>query len=122
MRYGLYLPNFGACATARELADLARAAEDAGWDGFFLWDHIAFNEPVPFVDPWVALAAIATNTERIRLGPLVTPLPRRRPQKVARESVTLDHLSGGRLVLGVGIGGDWWREYSAFGEPGADST
>jgi alkanesulfonate monooxygenase SsuD/methylene tetrahydromethanopterin reductase-like flavin-dependent oxidoreductase (luciferase family) len=120
MRYGLYLPNFGACASVRELSELARAAETAGWDGFFLWDHIAFEEPVPFVDPWVALTAMALSTTRLQLGPMVTPLPRRRPWQVARASATLDKLSGGRLVLGVGLGGDWWREYSAFGEPAED--
>ena len=86
-------------------------AEQAGWDGLFLWDHLLFEVDVPFVDAWIALAAIAAATERIRLGPLVTPLPRRRPWKVARESVTLDHLSGGRLVLGVGLGIDFWREF-----------
>ncbi|HEX9412054.1 MAG TPA: LLM class flavin-dependent oxidoreductase [Ktedonobacterales bacterium] len=120
MRYGLYLPNFGEFASARVLAQLVREAEDAGWDGFFLWDHVLTAAPVPFVDPWVALGAMALTTERIRLGPLVTPLPRRRPWKLAREAVTVDHLSGGRLVLGVGIGGDWWREYSAFGEDAGD--
>jgi alkanesulfonate monooxygenase SsuD/methylene tetrahydromethanopterin reductase-like flavin-dependent oxidoreductase (luciferase family) len=121
MRYGIYVPNFGAFADPRTLAQLAREAEEAGWEGFFLWDHLLTAEPVPFVDPWVALAAMAAGTERIRLGPLVTPLPRRRPWTLAREAVTLDHLSGGRLVLGAGIGGDWWREYSAFGEAGEDA-
>ena len=76
--------------------------------------------PCPLVDAWVALSAVATSTSRIRLGPLVTPLPRRRPWKVARESVTLDHLSRGRLVLGVGLGIDYWREFSAFPGEAAD--
>src|SRR5260221_4489362 len=122
MRYGLYLPNFGEFASARVLAQLVREAEDAGWDGFFLWDHVLTAAPVPFVDPWVALGAMALTTERIRLGPLVTPLPRRRPWKLAREAVTLDHLSGGRLVLGVGIGGDFWREFSGFGGEAVDDA
>jgi probable F420-dependent oxidoreductase len=105
MQYGLYLPNFGAFGDARTVMTLAREAEQAGWDGFFLWDHIASGEgPVPMVDPWVALAAIAASTERIRIGTTVTPLPRRRPWKLARETASLDRLSGGRLVLGVGIG------------------
>ena len=121
MRFAVNMPNFGAFSDARALAELAREAEEAGWDGFFLWDHINSPEPMPFADPWVTLTAIAMRTQRIRLGALVTPLPRRRPWKVAREAVTLDHLCGGRLVLGVGIGSDKWREYSAFGEPGDDS-
>jgi alkanesulfonate monooxygenase SsuD/methylene tetrahydromethanopterin reductase-like flavin-dependent oxidoreductase (luciferase family) len=106
LRYGLSMPNFGEGIDAGEIAGLAREAEEAGWDGFFLWDHLlAFSPgPVPVVDPWIALAAAATSTSRIRLGPMVTPLPRRRPVKLARESASLDHLSGGRLVLGVGIG------------------
>ncbi|MFN2282836.1 MAG: LLM class flavin-dependent oxidoreductase [Anaerolineae bacterium] len=103
MQYGIYLPNFGPYGDARVLAGLARDAENAGWDGFFLWDHMA-GHALPFVDPWVALTAVALNTQRLRIGTTVTPLPRRRPWKIARETVSLDHLSGGRLTLGVGIG------------------
>jgi alkanesulfonate monooxygenase SsuD/methylene tetrahydromethanopterin reductase-like flavin-dependent oxidoreductase (luciferase family) len=118
MRYALNVPNFGAFADTRALAELAHEAEEAGWDGFFLWDHIG-GWPAPTADPWVALAAMAMTTSRIRLGPLVTPLPRRRPWKLARETATLDHLSNGRLILGVGIGDDTLgREYSAYGESG----
>lgn len=120
MRYGIHVPNFGPYADVRLLADLAAAAEQSGWDGFFLWDHVRFETPQPMVDPWVALTAIALRTERIRLGPLVTPLPRRRPGKLAHEAATLDQLSRGRLVQGVGIGGDWWGEFSAFGESADD--
>jgi alkanesulfonate monooxygenase SsuD/methylene tetrahydromethanopterin reductase-like flavin-dependent oxidoreductase (luciferase family) len=120
MRFAINLPAFAALADTRELAELAHQAEDAGWDGFFLWDHIQAEPGMPVADPWVTLTAIAMRTQRIRLGPLVTPLPRRRPAKLARETVTLDHLSNGRLILGVGIGGDrWFKEYSTFGE-GAD--
>ena len=87
------------------LVELAVAAERAGWDAFFLWDHMVVDRAgVEIVDPWVTLGAIAARTDRIRLGTCVTPLARRRPQKVARETVTLDRLSGGRLVLGVGVG------------------
>ncbi|HEY7350536.1 MAG TPA: LLM class flavin-dependent oxidoreductase [Ktedonobacterales bacterium] len=121
MRYALDLPNFGDWANPRTLAELAREAEEAGWDGFFLWDHLQAFPAAPFADPWVALAAMAQHTQRIRLGTMVTPLPRRRPWKLARETVSVDQLSGGRLVLGVGIGVDQWREYSAFGEPGDDA-
>jgi probable F420-dependent oxidoreductase len=104
MRYGIYLPNFGSYGDARVLADLARDAEQAGWDGFFIWDHIATEEHLPMVDPWVGLTAVALATSRILLGTSVTPLPRRRPWKLARETVSLDRLSGGRFILGVGIG------------------
>lgn len=105
MYYGIDVPNFGEFSDITLLVDMAQEAEQAGWDGFFLWDHISLGlYPVPIVDTWVALAAIAARTERIRLGPMVTPLPRRRPSKVAREAVSLDHLSDGRLILGVGAG------------------
>jgi alkanesulfonate monooxygenase SsuD/methylene tetrahydromethanopterin reductase-like flavin-dependent oxidoreductase (luciferase family) len=107
VRRGISVPCFGTGLNAALVADWAVAAESAGWDGFFLWDHLfAFAAgPVDVVDPWIALTAAACATERIRLGILVTPLPRRRPLVVARQSVTLDRLSRGRLVLGVGIGG-----------------
>jgi alkanesulfonate monooxygenase SsuD/methylene tetrahydromethanopterin reductase-like flavin-dependent oxidoreductase (luciferase family) len=104
MQYAVYLPNFGVYGNARVIADLAHDAETAGWDGFFIWDHMTQDRPVPVVDPWITLTAAAATTSRIRLGTTVTPLPRRRPWKLARETVSLDHLSGGRLVLGVGIG------------------
>lgn len=111
MKYGVTLPNWGDCFDPRGLAAMAREAEAAGWDGFFIWDHVQFI-PTPTVDTWVALAAIALATERIRIGPMVTPLPRRRPVKLARETVSIDYLSGGRLILGVGIGaGPWEWEY-----------
>jgi alkanesulfonate monooxygenase SsuD/methylene tetrahydromethanopterin reductase-like flavin-dependent oxidoreductase (luciferase family) len=118
MRYGLYLPNFGAFGDARLLADLARDAEQAGWDGFFLWDHIVRTWTTEVVDPWIALTAIALSTTRIRFGTLVTPLARRRPWKVARETVSLDQLSGGRLILGVGLGSSRGQavEWANFGE------
>ncbi|MBN1219936.1 MAG: LLM class flavin-dependent oxidoreductase [Anaerolineae bacterium] len=104
MNYAVFLPNFGLYGDARTLAQLARDAEAAGWDGFFIWDHIAAWGNREMVDPWVALAAIALQTERVRLGAMITPLARRRPWKVARETVSVDHLSGGRLTLGVGLG------------------
>jgi alkanesulfonate monooxygenase SsuD/methylene tetrahydromethanopterin reductase-like flavin-dependent oxidoreductase (luciferase family) len=116
VKFALNLPNFGNFSDINALVELAVEAETAGWDGFFLWDHILADEGVPFVDPWIAMTAIACATRRIRIGTMVTPIPRRRPWKLAREAVTLDHLSNGRLILGVGIGGDGWREYSAFGE------
>lgn len=120
VRYAVYAPPFGTFGDVNLLVELARDAEQAGWDGFFLWDHLLYQDDVPFVDAWIALAAMAAATERIRLGPLITPLPRRRPWKVARESVTLDHLSAGRLVLGVGLGIDFWREFAGFAGEAAD--
>jgi alkanesulfonate monooxygenase SsuD/methylene tetrahydromethanopterin reductase-like flavin-dependent oxidoreductase (luciferase family) len=119
VKYGIYAPNYGELGDARLLAETAREAEQAGWDGFFMWDHMLWTHPAngPTVDPWIALAAVAMTTEHIRIGALVTPVARRRPWKLAREIVTLDHLSGGRVVLGVGSGHDAFREYSAFGEP-----
>jgi alkanesulfonate monooxygenase SsuD/methylene tetrahydromethanopterin reductase-like flavin-dependent oxidoreductase (luciferase family) len=106
MQYGLNLPNGGAWGDARTLADLAHLAEEVGWDGVFLEDYIVWqsHQDVPTYDPWIALAAIALRTEHIRFGTAITPLTRRRPWKVARETVTLDHLSKGRLILGVGLG------------------
>jgi len=96
------------------LAELAVEAEQAGWDGFFVQDFI-YCDDAPIVDPWIALAAIAMQTSRIRIGAFMTALPRRRPWKVARETVSLDHLSNGRLIFGAGLGfqrEDFW----AFGE------
>jgi alkanesulfonate monooxygenase SsuD/methylene tetrahydromethanopterin reductase-like flavin-dependent oxidoreductase (luciferase family) len=118
MRSGLFLPLFDPLADPAVVARLAAEAEEASWDGFFLWDQIRWREPVLAVgDTQVTLAAIAAATERIRFGPLVTPLARRRPVKVARETAALDLLSGGRLTLGVGLGGDEFaREYSTTGE------
>ena len=119
LKYGLYLLNSGESAYARTLAELAQEAEGAGWDGFFLSDTISLRRR-PSVDPFIALAAIAMTTRRIRIGTLVTPLSRRRPWKVARETVSIDHLSNGRLILGVGSGEpdreSGIREFGTFGE------
>lgn len=123
MQYGVFLPPFDELADADRLAYLAASAEVSGWDGLFLWDHIAYRPPVRAVaDPWIALAAMAARTERIRLGPMVTPLPRRRPVVIARQTATLDRFSNGRLVMGVGIGGDNSREFSGTGEVVDDRT
>ena len=91
MYYGVSLPPFGDYADARTLANLAHEAEQVGWDGFFLWDHIVYDPTwYPMVDPWVGLTAIALHTSRIRLGTMVTPVARRRPWKLARETVSVD--------------------------------
>jgi alkanesulfonate monooxygenase SsuD/methylene tetrahydromethanopterin reductase-like flavin-dependent oxidoreductase (luciferase family) len=117
MKYGISIPNFGYYFDARRTAELAHKAEEAGWDGFFVWDHLHWPmHPAPVADPWVLLTAIALRTERIRLGTMVTPLSRRRPWKLARETLTLDHLSNGRLILGVGLGYFEEEEFAIFGE------
>ena len=118
MRHALTLPPFGSLADPARLVDHAMAAEAAGWDALFLWDHVLRRpgEPQEIADPWVAMAAVASATSRIRIGPMVTPITRRRPIKLAREATTLDHLSRGRLTLGLGLGVDTTRELSAFGE------
>ena len=117
MLHAIDLPNFGDYGDPQLLAELAGEAEDHGWDGFFMWDHIIAPDAMPVADTTVALAAIALKTRHIRFGPMVIPLPRRSPWKVAREAVTLDHLSNGRLILGIGLGGDWFAELSTFGLP-----
>jgi alkanesulfonate monooxygenase SsuD/methylene tetrahydromethanopterin reductase-like flavin-dependent oxidoreductase (luciferase family) len=118
VRYSINLPNFGELADPRVLADLAVAAEEAGWDGLFVWDHVHHRRfrDRPCADPWILLAAAGMVTTRLRLGPLVTPVARRRVGKLARELTTLDTLTAGRLVFGVGLGGPVDSEYGAFGE------
>ena len=117
MRFGLSFPNFGVYASPDVVVELARAAEVGGWDGFFVWDHIVVADGMPVADPWVLLGAVAVATERVALGPMVAALPRHRPWEVARKAVTLDHLSGGRFVLGVGLGFPPAEEFGTFGGP-----
>jgi alkanesulfonate monooxygenase SsuD/methylene tetrahydromethanopterin reductase-like flavin-dependent oxidoreductase (luciferase family) len=117
MRFAIDVPNSGEFGDPGVLVGLAREAEDAGWDGFFIWDHLSRPEPGPMTDPWVVLSAIAATTQTIRLGPMVSAPARRRVSKLARETVALDHLSGGRLVLGVGLGHFDHEEFGAFGDP-----
>jgi len=105
MRYGMVIPK----GDPRQVAELARELEEAGWDGAFYWDGMALDGEWDEVgghvyDPWVVMAAMAMRTERVRLGAIVTPPSRRRPWKLARETMTLDRLSGGRLVVPVGLG------------------
>jgi alkanesulfonate monooxygenase SsuD/methylene tetrahydromethanopterin reductase-like flavin-dependent oxidoreductase (luciferase family) len=116
LRYGLYLPPFGPFGDPAVLVDLAVRAEASGWDGVFPWDHLV-REALPVADPWTALGAIAQATRDLRFGPMVTPLPRRRPWVVARHASTLSRLSGGRLILGTGLGSDESGDFSRFGEP-----
>jgi alkanesulfonate monooxygenase SsuD/methylene tetrahydromethanopterin reductase-like flavin-dependent oxidoreductase (luciferase family) len=118
MRFGLNLGNGGPSADPRTMADLAELAEQSGWDGVFLEDYIVYQNRTgtPTYDPWVCLAAMAMRTQRIRLGTTVTPLPRRRVAKLAAETIALDHLSGGRLTLGVGLGDAWDVALANLGE------
>ncbi|HXD66068.1 MAG TPA: LLM class flavin-dependent oxidoreductase [Solirubrobacteraceae bacterium] len=117
MMRGLFIAPFDELVDPRVMAGVAAAAEDRGWDGLYVWDHIIYREPVRAVaDPWIVLSAIAAATSKMRIGPLVTPLARRRVQKLARETATLDLLSGGRLTLGVGLGSDNSGELGPFGE------
>ena len=120
LSYGIYLPNFGEVAYARTLTDLAIESEGAGWDGFFLWDHVLHSKTQrsPMVDSLTTLAAMAVSTKRIRIGTTITPLARRRPWIVARQTVTIDHLSNGRLILGVGLGNPRYADFEMFGESG----
>lgn len=117
MRFGLSFPNFGIYGEPSVLADLALRAEQAGWDGFFVWDHLVIADGMPVSDPWVTLGAIAQVTERIRIGPMVIAMPRHRPWVVARQAVSLDRLSGGRSVLGVGLGYPPDEEFGTFHDP-----
>jgi alkanesulfonate monooxygenase SsuD/methylene tetrahydromethanopterin reductase-like flavin-dependent oxidoreductase (luciferase family) len=118
MRFAVFLPNFGPFGDPDALVRLALDAESSGWHGFFIWDHIQLDgaETGPIVDPWVALTAVAAATSSLRIGTMITPLARRRPWKVARETVTLDRVSGGRLTLGVGLGYPADAEFGTFGE------
>jgi alkanesulfonate monooxygenase SsuD/methylene tetrahydromethanopterin reductase-like flavin-dependent oxidoreductase (luciferase family) len=123
LRNALNLPNGGECGDPRFVLKLAELAEKAGWDAVLLEDYICYqgNPSTPTCDVWATLAAIAVKTSRIRLGTSVTPLPRRRPWKVAREAAAVDQLSGGRLILGVGAGdvGDAFvrdASFTRFGE------
>jgi alkanesulfonate monooxygenase SsuD/methylene tetrahydromethanopterin reductase-like flavin-dependent oxidoreductase (luciferase family) len=118
MKFGISISNLGMYSDFDGLITLAQDAEEAGWDGLFPWDHILHKPRADsrVIDPWIALAAIATHTKKIMLGPMITPLARRRPWKVARESVSLDHLSKGRLILGVGLGSVVNQDFERFGE------
>jgi len=116
VRYGICLANIGSYSDPRVGVSVAEAADAAGWDGVFMWDHLAFVWDAPAADPWVTLSAIAASTSRVRIGTAVTPVARRRPHVVAHELATLDRLSDGRVIFGAGLGGSP-REFGSFGEP-----
>jgi alkanesulfonate monooxygenase SsuD/methylene tetrahydromethanopterin reductase-like flavin-dependent oxidoreductase (luciferase family) len=116
-RRGLFVAPFDALADPRVVGDLAAEAEAAGWEGFFVWDHLQYGDRVAEIaDVWTCCAAVAMRTERLAFGPMVTPLARRRPQVLARQAASLAVLSKGRFVLGLGLGDDWVGEFGAFGD------
>jgi len=114
MKFAIYSHTYHPYSNPSVLADLAVEAEKAGWDGYFLWDVIPSEDPAVTADPWISLAAMAVKTRKLILGPMITPLARRRPWRVALEALSLDHLSKGRLILGAGLGAT--SDYEAWGE------
>jgi alkanesulfonate monooxygenase SsuD/methylene tetrahydromethanopterin reductase-like flavin-dependent oxidoreductase (luciferase family) len=117
VHFAVGLPNVGEYGDPRLLVDLAWLAERCGWDGVFIWDHVAYREAGWAVaDPYMSIAAIAARTNCVRVGVLLSALARRRPWKFAREMATLDVLSEGRLIVGIGLGSQAQEEFAAFGE------
>lgn len=117
VKFGISIPNFGTYGEPERVVELAVAAERGGWNGFFVWDHIVIADGMPVADPWVLLGAIAAATRQIRIGPMVAAIPRHRPWVVARQAVTVDRLSDGRMILGVGLGYPPREEFGTFGDP-----
>jgi alkanesulfonate monooxygenase SsuD/methylene tetrahydromethanopterin reductase-like flavin-dependent oxidoreductase (luciferase family) len=117
MKFSLNLMNFGYLGEVSVLADVAKEAEDFGWDAIFLWDHVNWTDMGFHVDPWIALGLIADRTSRVKIGTAITPIARRRPTKLAREILTLHQMSGGRFVFGAGSGA-WSSEFDDLGESG----
>ncbi len=115
MRFAIGIPPF---TDPSVIVGVAVDAEAAGWDGVLVWDHLQWDthRGLEVHDPWAVLAAMAVRTERVMLGTAVTPLARRRPWVVAKQVTTLDHLSGGRAVLGVGLGVPSDADFGAFGD------
>jgi alkanesulfonate monooxygenase SsuD/methylene tetrahydromethanopterin reductase-like flavin-dependent oxidoreductase (luciferase family) len=124
MKFAINLSNLDIYSNPHLVVELARDAERAGWDGFFIWDMLLYDtvKYLPAADPWITLAAVAATTHQMRIGPIITALPRRRPWKVAREAVTLDHLSNGRVTLGVGLGFQPHADFTPFGEERDDKA
>src|ERR687890_1145335 len=118
MHYGIVTANLGEYADPRVVVRVAQVAEEAGWEAFFVWDHLGFVWGSPSSDPWISLSAVAVSTTRLKLGTAITPLARRRPHVVANALGSLDLLSGGRMIFGAGLGGVK-VEFTGFGEPGA---
>jgi alkanesulfonate monooxygenase SsuD/methylene tetrahydromethanopterin reductase-like flavin-dependent oxidoreductase (luciferase family) len=115
MRHAIDIAPLAELADPRAIVRLAVAAERAGWDGLSIWDSLGTSMSTEAADPWVALAAVASATDRLRLILSVVALPRRRAQLVAQAAATLDSWSRGRFVLGLGAGGDP-GDFTQFGE------
>ncbi|CAN5791292.1 hypothetical protein BH23ACT2_BH23ACT2_06610 [soil metagenome] len=118
MRHALFLAPFTELSDPATLVAVAKAADTAGWDGLYLWDHVLRDpaETTHLADAWIMLAAVAMTTQRLRIGTMVTPVSRRRIATLVRQTVTLDHLSEGRLTVGLGLGVDTAGELRRFGE------
>ncbi len=116
MRTAIFAPPYLDYADPRVHVELAQASEESGWDGYFVWDHVALGAELPLGEAFVTLSAVAMATERIRIGTMITPIARRRPWQLAKEITTLDHLSGGRLTLGIGLGGPPDLDFENFGD------
>ena len=116
VKFGIYIANHGITSNPQDYVKLAKSAEENGWEGFFLWDHVflPWSPDVHVLDSWSMLAAIATQTNTLTLGTTVTPLARRRPMVIARQAITIDRLSNGKFILGVGLGGT--EELKVLGE------
>ncbi|HXS65313.1 MAG TPA: LLM class flavin-dependent oxidoreductase [Streptosporangiaceae bacterium] len=118
---GIAVPPFS--DNPEDFADLGVEVEQAGFDGYFLWDHMVFSnsgDGPPILDPWLILAVVATRTSKIKIGTMVTPVPRRRPWQLAKETATLDRFSAGRVILGVGIGSPSYGDFGLFGDPSGE--
>jgi alkanesulfonate monooxygenase SsuD/methylene tetrahydromethanopterin reductase-like flavin-dependent oxidoreductase (luciferase family) len=115
MKYGLFLANIDSHATGDTIVQLGVAADESGWDGVFLADHLHYNNVYRFIDPWIMLAGIAARTKHIKLSTWVTAVPRRQPWQLARDLASLDQLSGGRVILGAGIGAPP-EDFTSYGQ------
>lgn len=124
MHYAVCLPPHEEFGRPHQFVSTAVEAERSGWDALFVWDHLQFSTDFrgDIFDPWALLAGAAVVTSKLRLGIMVVPLARRRPWVVAKQAVTLDHLTDGRFTLGVGLGYPADAEFGRFGEPTDDAT
>src|SRR5262249_17325967 len=118
MQYSVNVPNFGEFAAPQVFAEVARRAEEASWDALLVWDHVVGEKDRRWgvADGWILRGAAALASSRMRLGTAITPVARRRPSKLAREVTTLDRLTGGRMILGAGLGDPVDGEYGSFGD------
>lgn len=114
INFGIYIANFDIFESPIDYLDLAVATEENSWDGFFMWDHTVGIPGKPASETFTTLSAIASKTNNIKIGTTVTGLPRHRPWNLARKVATIDHISNGRFIFGIGLGAR--DEYSPFNE------